>query len=161
MCRRLSRVISDEYRSGSLLTISPHCHHRVYNLQFSNILFVMGMWILTRSTKRETRGPRIKSGIYQPPIRTFMDNLTTTTYIVKKLIYKQDVFCQLWEVAFRKYVWSSSQRNLDVLRKGCFNRPVNMQDQGKEIQLNAWEDTKKRLKTWLKIVDGSWLPGRY
>lgn len=27
-----------------------------------------------------------------------------------------------------------------------------MQDQGKEIQLNAWEDTKKRLKTWLKMV---------
>lgn len=68
------------------------CHHRVYNLQFSNILFVMGMWILTRSTKRETRGPRIKSGIYQPPIRTFMDNLTTTTYIVVYNSYTSRVY---------------------------------------------------------------------
>ena len=51
----------------------------------SPILFVIGMSMLTRAAEREreTRGPQMNSGIYQPPIRGFMDNLTvsTTTHI--------------------------------------------------------------------------------
>ena len=45
----------------------------------SPILFVMGMSMLTRAAERETRGPQMNSGIYQPPIRGFMDDLTVTT----------------------------------------------------------------------------------
>ena len=49
----------------------------------SPILFVMGMGMVTRAAERETKGPRIDSGIYQPPIRGFMDDLTviTTTHL--------------------------------------------------------------------------------
>lgn len=53
----------------------------------SPILFVMGMGIL----------PMINSGIYQPPIRHFMDDLTVTT---STHIYKQDGPFQRWKIAF-------------------------------------------------------------
>ena len=45
----------------------------------STILFVMSMGMVTRAAERETRGPMMDSGIYQPPIRGFMDDLTVTT----------------------------------------------------------------------------------
>ena len=43
------------------------------------ILFVMCMGMVTTAAERETRGPTIDSGIYQPQISGFMDDLTVTT----------------------------------------------------------------------------------
>ena len=45
----------------------------------SPILFVMCMGMVTTAAERETRGPNIDSGIYQPQISGFMDDLTVTT----------------------------------------------------------------------------------
>lgn len=45
----------------------------------SPILFVIGIGMLTGSAERETRGPRMNSGIYQPPTRGFKNDLTVTT----------------------------------------------------------------------------------
>ena len=49
----------------------------------STILFVMSMGMVTRAAERETRGPMMDSGIYQPPIRGFKDDhtVTRTTHI--------------------------------------------------------------------------------
>ena len=43
------------------------------------ILFFIGMGMVTGVAERETRGPSMDSGIYQPPIRGFMDDLIVTT----------------------------------------------------------------------------------
>lgn len=45
----------------------------------SPILFVIGMSLMTTAAERETRGPKMISGVYQPPLRGFMDDLTVTT----------------------------------------------------------------------------------
>ena len=45
----------------------------------SPILFIMGMNMIMNAAERETRGPRMKSGIYQPANRGYMDDLTITT----------------------------------------------------------------------------------
>ena len=44
----------------------------------SVVLFVMGMNLIINAAKRETRGPKAASGIYLPPVKGFMDDLTLT-----------------------------------------------------------------------------------
>ena len=45
----------------------------------SLILFIMGMGMVTRAAEIESKGPRMDSGIFQPPFRGFMADLTVTT----------------------------------------------------------------------------------
>ena len=45
----------------------------------SVVLFIMGMNLLTNAARRETREPKMESGIYLPSSRGFMDDLTLTT----------------------------------------------------------------------------------
>lgn len=45
----------------------------------SVMLFALAMNMLVKSAKPECRGPKTKSGIRQPPIKAFMDDLTKTT----------------------------------------------------------------------------------
>lgn len=45
----------------------------------SPILFIMGMNLLITAAGKESRGQLMESGIRQPPIRGFMDDLTITT----------------------------------------------------------------------------------
>lgn len=48
----------------------------------SVILFSLAMNMLVKSAEPECRDPKTKSGIHQPPIRAFMDDLTVTTLSV-------------------------------------------------------------------------------
>ncbi|KAH3692718.1 hypothetical protein DPMN_193872 [Dreissena polymorpha] len=45
----------------------------------SVVLFAMCMNIIINAAKRETRGPKIASGIHLPSSRRFMEDLATTT----------------------------------------------------------------------------------
>lgn len=81
----------------------------------SPILFVMGMENL----------PMINSGIYQPPIRDFMDDLTVTT---STHIYKQNGSFQRWKIAFPWRVWIKFKPKMSCI-KGRVNRLVKMQIQ--------------------------------
>ncbi len=45
-------------------------------------LFALAMNMLVKAAETESRGPLSKSGVRQPPIRAFMDNLTVTTTAV-------------------------------------------------------------------------------
>ena len=45
----------------------------------SVILFVMAMNLMIEAGKRETRGPKTKADLRQPPGRGFMDDVTITT----------------------------------------------------------------------------------
>ncbi|KAH3835178.1 hypothetical protein DPMN_108525 [Dreissena polymorpha] len=38
----------------------------------------MGMNLIINAAKRETRGPKAATGIYLPPVKGFMDDLTLT-----------------------------------------------------------------------------------
>lgn len=102
----------------------------------------------------------MKSLIYQPPIRGFMDDptVTTTTQLIYSVTHTQARYVlSLLEdsVPLARMKFKPKKYRCPVLRKGRVNRPAKMQVQGEEIQLNAWEDTNKRFQTWLKIVDGS------
>lgn len=45
----------------------------------SPILFVMGMNLIITAARKETSGPMMDSGVWQPTIWGFFDDLTTTT----------------------------------------------------------------------------------
>lgn len=45
----------------------------------SVIIFALAMNMLAKSEEPECRGPLSKSGVHQPPIRAFMDDLTVST----------------------------------------------------------------------------------
>lgn len=45
----------------------------------SPILFIMGMNLLISAAGKESRGPVMESGAWQPPIRRFINDLTITT----------------------------------------------------------------------------------
>ena len=45
----------------------------------SAILFSLAMSMLVKASESECRGPKSKSGVRQPPIRAYMDDLTITT----------------------------------------------------------------------------------
>ena len=48
----------------------------------SVILFALAMNMLVKAAEPECRGPLSKSGVRQPPIRAFMDDVTVTTTAV-------------------------------------------------------------------------------
>lgn len=48
----------------------------------SVILFVLAMNTLVKSVEVQCRGPLSKSGVRQPPIRAFTDDLTVTTSVL-------------------------------------------------------------------------------
>ena len=95
----------------------------------SPILFVMGKG--TRATKRETRRSMMDSGIYQPPIRGFMDDLTVTTtnYIQARL-----VLSALEEsVSWARMKFKVKKSRYLVQRKGRVDKRVKRQILGEEI----------------------------
>ena len=97
----------------------------------SPIHFVMGMGMVNRAAERKTRGPRMDSGIYQPPIRGFMDDLkvTTTSHIQARwvLLALED------SVSWVRIKFKAKKSGYLVLRKGRVDRRVKMQIQGEEI----------------------------
>ena len=128
----------------------------------------MGMGMVTRTVERETREPRMDSGIYQPPIRGFMDDLTVTTTTTHK--QARWVLSALEDsVSWARMKYKAKKSRCLVLWKGRVDRRVKMQIQGEEIQsivgntikcLGKWfnksitdkesiEDTKKLL-SWLR-----------
>jgi Ca2+/H+ antiporter len=62
------------------------------------ILFVMGMSLVTTAIQRKTRRFNMSSGMYQPPIKGFMDDLmvTTMTHIQTKRVVTSLEDMVLW-----------------------------------------------------------------
>lgn len=83
-------LITDYYNSFKLRftsgTVTTGWHRLekgiITECTISVILFDLAMNMLVKSAEPECRGPKSKSGIRQPPIRAFMDDLTTTTVSV-------------------------------------------------------------------------------
>ena len=116
----------------------------------------------------------MESAIYQPPIRRFVDDNNPYSSEMGPISTGRYRFLGTHEIQGKK------SRCL-VLRKGRVDRGVKMEIQGEEIPsivgnpikcLGKWfkgslkdkesiDDTKKKLLSWLRTVEGSGLPGKY
>ena len=145
----------------------------------SPILFVMAMNIIMETAERETRGPMMKSGIYQPANRGYMDDLTITT---KSHIQARWVLNALDEVVtWARMKFKPKKSRCMIMRKGRIVTNINLLVQGEAIPsikdnpikcLGKWYDdslrdhnnidnTKRQVSVWLNKIDKSGLPGKF
>jgi len=76
-----AQEVVKEARTSSVLRQSmlPYRVYKKLSGAISVILFTLAMNMLMKSAEVQCRDPLSKSGIQQPPIRAFMDDLTVTT----------------------------------------------------------------------------------
>ncbi|KAJ3581825.1 hypothetical protein NHX12_016191, partial [Muraenolepis orangiensis] len=142
-------------------------------------LFSLAMNMLTKSAEPECRGPRTNSGQRQPPIRTFMDDLTVMTESVPGCRWILKGLEELVEWARMRFKPAKSRSM--VLRKGKvvdkfrFNiadtaipsiseKPVKSLGKVVDCSLRdttSIQSTCTELDGWLKSVDKSGLPGKF
>ncbi len=142
-------------------------------------LFALAMNMLVKAAETECRGPLSKSGVRQPPIRAFMDDLTVTTTAVPgaRWILQGLERLMSWARMSFKPVKSRSL----VLKKGkvtdrfrfrlgehqipsVTERPVKSLGKAFNCRLNDRDSIKVTgadLEGWLRTVDKSGLPGRF
>ncbi|XP_057673103.1 uncharacterized protein LOC130904394 [Corythoichthys intestinalis] len=145
----------------------------------SPILFIMGMNLLIAAAQKESRGPLMKSGIRQPPIRGFMDDLTVTT---STHVQARWILRALEDVAtWARMKFKPKKSRSMVIRNGKVTSKFQLQVQGETIPsiednpvkcLGKWYDssltdrdnvtrTKKQAVDWLKKIEKSGLPGKF
>src|SRR4029434_1513287 len=97
----------------------------------SPILFIMGMNLLITAAVKESRGPIMESGIRQPPLRGFMDDLTitTATHVQTRWILKAIDDVETWARMKSK---PKKSRSL-VIRNGKVTNRFQLQIQGEAI----------------------------
>ncbi len=135
--------------------------------------------MLVKAAETECRGPLSKSGLRQPPIRAFMDDLTVTTTAIpgarwilqglerlmswarmcfnpaksKSLVPKKGKVTDRFRFRLGEYqIASVTERPVKSLGK-VFNCRLNDRDSIKA--------TSTDLEGWLRTVDKSELPGRF
>nr|XP_057943465.1 uncharacterized protein LOC131138512 [Doryrhamphus excisus] len=184
---KITELIQDYYSSFSLRftsgTITSAWHRLEKGITtgctISVTLFALAMNMLVKAAEVECRGPLSKSGIRQPPIRAFMDDLTVTATSVTGCRW-------LLRGLERSIIWArmmfkpAKSRSL-VLRKGKvedkhrFNlngvpipsvseKPVKSLGKIFDSTLKdkaAVQSANAELKTWLSVVDKSGLPGKF
>ncbi|XP_076079229.1 uncharacterized protein LOC143049501 [Mytilus galloprovincialis] len=144
----------------------------------SVVLFAAAMNLIVKSVENPSRGPLLSSGVRQPPVRAFMDDMTVTAKTVIEGRWSLEELERMIKWARMKFKPSKS-RSL-IVRKGkvqdetfelagekiptvgekpvkCLGKkfdatPANMVNMG-EVQVQLVE--------WLTKIDKSGLPGRY
>ncbi|XP_030281784.1 uncharacterized protein LOC115586678 [Sparus aurata] len=159
-------------------------HHRlekgiITGCTISVILFALAMNMLVKSAELVCRGPKTKSGIRQPPIRAFMDNLTVTTVSAPgcRWILQGLERLTIWA---RMRFKPEKSRSL-VLKKGkvinrfyfslggtCIpsvtEKPVKSLGKTFDCSLKdaaSIKATNEQLESWLTIVDKSRLSAKF
>lgn len=139
----------------------------------------MGMNLIIKAGEKETRGPKMDSGIRQPTLRGYMDDFTIT---MSSHIQARWVLAKLEEMATwaRMTFKPKKSRNL-IIRKGNITFKYNLAIQGETIPsikdnpieyLVKWYDeslkdhnnvrtTEKQAELWLKKIETSGLPGKF
>lgn len=145
----------------------------------SVILFALAMNMIVKSAEVECRGPLTTSGVRQPPVRAFMDDLTVTTTSVpgSRWILQGLEKLIVWARMSFKPVKSRSL----VLKRGkvtdkfrftlagtvipsISEQPVKSLGKYFDCTLKdstSIQRTNKELEDWLRRVDKSGLPGRF
>ena len=144
----------------------------------SVILFAAAMNLIVKSVERVNRGPQLRSGVRQPPMRIFIDDMTITT---KTAIEGRWTLENLEEGLkwARMKVKPEKSRSL-VLKKGKLT-PFKFKIQGEVIPtiiekpvkyLGKWYDESlkdvnnsakvmKQAQEWLHKIQKSMLPGKF
>ncbi|XP_074527636.1 uncharacterized protein LOC141791255 [Halichoeres trimaculatus] len=145
----------------------------------SVILFSLAMNMVAKSAELECRGPKTKSGVRQPPIRAFMDDLTVTTESVPGCRWILHGLERLTTWARMRFKPEKS-RSL-VLKRGkvtdrfqfslagtkipsVTEKPVKSLGKMFDCSLKdaaSIRATNKQLECWLTTVDKSGLPGKF
>ncbi|KAJ8008617.1 hypothetical protein DPEC_G00106740 [Dallia pectoralis] len=153
--------------------------HRLEKGIITGCKISLAMNMLVKAAEVQCRGPLSKSGVRQPPIRAFMDDLMVTTLHVPgaRWILKGLEEMTTWaRMSFKP----TKSRSL-VLKKGkvtnkfCFTRAMTqipsitekpVKSLGKVFDCSlkdtaAVRATNLELEGWLAIVDKSGLPGKF
>ncbi|KAL0148227.1 hypothetical protein M9458_056459 [Cirrhinus mrigala] len=145
----------------------------------SPILFIMGMNLIIAAAGKEARGPKMQSGIRQPPIRGYMDDLTvtTTTHVEARWVLTVLDLMATWA----RMRFKPKKSRYMVIRKGKLTNRVTLHVQGEVIPslkenpikcLGKWFDdsltdrnnissTEKQTKEWLRKIEKSGLPEKF
>ncbi|GAA6109066.1 uncharacterized protein LOC109140823 [Tachysurus ichikawai] len=112
----------------------------------SVILFALAMNMLVKSAEPECRGPKSKTGIWQPPIRAFMDDLTVTVESVPRARWILKGLERLIEWARMSFKPAKS-RSL-VLKKGRVVEKFRFTISGTQIPTLSEKPVKRLGKTF-------------
>ncbi|XP_076113544.1 uncharacterized protein LOC143081178 [Mytilus galloprovincialis] len=144
----------------------------------SVVLFAAAMNLIVKSVEKTRRGPLLSSGVRQPPVRAFMDDMTVTSKTVIEGKWTLEVLERMIKWARMKFKPSKS-RSL-IVRKGKVQdetfelagekiptvgeKPVKclgkMFDATLADMVNMGE-VQVQLVEWLTKIDKSGFPGRY
>ncbi|XP_062272394.1 LOW QUALITY PROTEIN: uncharacterized protein LOC133978067 [Scomber scombrus] len=145
----------------------------------SVVLFALAMNMVVKSAEVECKGPLTKSGVRQPPIRAYMDDLTITTTSVpgsRWILQRLEKLITWARMSFKP----SKSRSM-VLKKGkvtdkfrfsisgtvipsITEQPVKSLGKLFDSSLKdtvAIQKSSQQLGTWVTKVDKSGLPGRF
>jgi len=109
------------------------------------ILFVLGMNLILKAAKQETKGPKTTSGIRMPQTRGFMNDITITTHSHIQTIW---ILCVLEETAsLARMKLNPRKSRYLVLRKGWIMPLVAL--------IIQWEDIPRITDNPIKYL-GKW-----
>ncbi|XP_059378226.1 uncharacterized protein LOC132114105 [Carassius carassius] len=148
-------------------------------LRFKAANFTTQWQSLEKAAEKEARGPKMESGIRQPPIRGYMDDLTVTTTTHVEARWVLPVLGHMATWARMKFKPKKS-RSL-VIRNGKLTNRFKMHVQGEVIPsieenpikcLGKWFDdsltdrnniasTEKQMEELLRRIEKSGLPGKF
>ncbi|XP_066299893.1 uncharacterized protein [Branchiostoma lanceolatum] len=145
----------------------------------SPILFIMGMNLLIEAAASKAKGPRMRSGARQNPLRGFMDDLTVTTVSHIEARWMLEELDQMATWARMKFKPKKSR--CMVIKKGKVTSRFKLEVQGEPIPsikgnpikcLGKWYDdtlsdrknvssTMMQIEEWLRRIEKSGLPGKF
>ncbi|XP_075304756.1 retrovirus-related Pol polyprotein from type-1 retrotransposable element R2 [Odontesthes bonariensis] len=184
---KIKDLILDYYSCFSLRVTSGTVTSAFHRLEkgiitgctISVVLFSLAMNMLVKSAEVECRGPLTNSGMRQPPIRAFMDDLTVTTTSVPGCRWILQGLEHLIRWARMNFKPAKS-RSL-VVKKGKVSEKYRFSIEDTQIpsvgekpvkslgkiydctlrDTAALQATSEELGTWLRAVDKSGLPGKF
>ena len=184
---RISELILDYYNNfqvritSGVQTSDWHRLERgiITGCTISVILFALAMNMLVKSAEVECRGPKMKSGVRQPPIRAYMDDMTITTSSVTGSRWVLQGLGKL--IAWARMKFKPAKSRSVVLLKGKVVDKHRFSISGQTIPTlsekpvkslgKIFNDTLRDtasirtassdLVVWLTKVDKSGLPGRF
>ncbi|XP_049337547.1 uncharacterized protein LOC125802987 [Astyanax mexicanus] len=184
---KINELIWDYYSNFSLRFTSGSVTSAWHRLEkgiitgctISVVLFALAMNMMVKAAEVECRGPLSRSGIRQPPIRAFMDDLTVTATTVtgcRWLLRGLERIITLARMMFKPgksrslvlrkgRVVEKYRFNLDgVLIPSVSEKPVKSLGKIFDSTLKdkaAVQSTQAELKSWLSAVEKSGLPGKF
>lgn len=185
--QKVKHLILDYYSEFSLRVSSGELTSDWHQLEVGIItgctisvtLFALAMSMLVKAAEPECRGPLSKSGVRQPPIRAFMDDLTVTTTAVPGARWILQGLERIMKWARMSFKPAKS-RSL-VIKKGRVTdrfrfslgedlipsvTEKSVKSLGKVFNCSlkdadSIKATSADLESWLRSVDKSDLPGRF